>query len=430
LGCSVKKLEIHPMFNKFESDHWLSKQEILGKGIREEDVEAFRIRYYKKQFGVESWYEQLREYTFETQFVELTFEEAVALRDHIVDKRKSERAKIDCPPANIVSVLSKKIDAAMVAATPTGVSGNGFFIKLDTRSPKDCPLYGYDDPGWQQFMATEFKNCPPDGMEIAQLAATNPAAAADMLDNQMAVSFTIAQNKALKVNSGDEALKLLLGSFRIHEDLVGVTSYGPEHFSSGLAIRSWDPWVCEHPEAEFRGFVYEGKLNALTQYFTNCYFPSLPAKKASITSRICSFFEEKVLPRIKATHRSFVIDFLVKADTIMVVELNPFYKGAGAGCFSWKEHRELFMNGPIELRVVEGIPSNCRDMISPPWLRFIESIKETEAVQSKPEKGTTDNSSDSKDRATCKSRTFCCSELDSKSARSRRGGNFDQCCCM
>ena len=82
----------------------------------------------------------------------------------------------------------------------------------------------------------------------------------------------------------------------------------------------------DRPQFEFRGFVSGGKLNAITQYFTCCYFPELVARKASIENRVAtqdvfsSFFQEELAAQLREFHlkvrdliqaEHYVIDFLV-----------------------------------------------------------------------------------------------------------------------
>lgn len=75
----------------------------------------------------------------------------------------------------------------------------------------------------------------------------------------------------------------------------------------------------------------------------------------------------QVLPLVHNVHSSYVIDFYLASDnSIKIVELNPFVRlngstpsnhpqhiGAGACLFSWKENRDLFLNGPFEFRIIE-----------------------------------------------------------------------------
>jgi hypothetical protein len=97
----------------------------------------------------------------------------------------------------------------------------------------------------------------------------------------------------LKVNSGKEAMELLIRSKRVRDDiLVRVLKSDVKNpFQMIVAVRSWNEII---PGFEFRGFVYKKKLNALSQYFENIYIPELSNTKDSIKEQIFKVFEEIV----------------------------------------------------------------------------------------------------------------------------------------
>lgn len=141
---------------------------------------------------------------------------------------------------------------------------------------------------------------------------------------------------------------------------------------------------------EFRGFVNQGRLNALSQYFHMVPHPDLIANKATVQNTILSFFDSV---KHKITHSAFVqtlrslawtdtdalsgsyvIDFYIQADgQPIIIELNPFHIGAGPCLFRWKEDRDLFLNGPFEFRIVESEPSDAIEAVPPKWTRWIRS---------------------------------------------------------
>lgn len=135
--------------------------------------------------------------------------------------------------------------------------------------------------------------------------------------------------------------------------------------------------VPEQPWAEFRGFVHDKSLNALTQYNTSAAFPQLVQHKQAYSDAVQAFFQDKVRD-VLTGHDSYVIDFIVlDTDTadrwqIFVIELNPFYTGAGTGCFSWKHDRELFLHGPYECRIIEQTPEDAADFLPVKWKKYID----------------------------------------------------------
>jgi hypothetical protein len=93
--------------------------------------------------------------------------------------------------------------------------------------------------------------------------------------NSISHAMTIAATKMMKVESGKDGIELLTKSNRVHADLTKSVSFGEEHYESKLIIREWISEVVDHPEMEFRCFVHQRKLNAVTQYFHDTYFKDL-----------------------------------------------------------------------------------------------------------------------------------------------------------
>ena len=66
------------------------------------------------------------------------------------------------------------------------------------------------------------------------------------------------------------------------------------------------------PDIEFRLFVSQGRLTAVSQYMHLVYFPRLnrPSVKAWLASRLASFFENTVKPRLEGLFKrnQYVVD--------------------------------------------------------------------------------------------------------------------------
>ena len=97
--------------------------------------------------------------------------------------------------------------------------------------------------------------------------------------NSIGHAMIIATNKMMKIESSKDAIQLLIKSSRIYEDLSKNVSFGKKHYQSKLVLREWIPEIVDHPELEFRCFVHEKNLNAVSQYFADTYFPELLTKK-------------------------------------------------------------------------------------------------------------------------------------------------------
>jgi len=177
-----------------------------------------------------------------------------------------------------------------------------------------------------------------------------------------------ATTKALKVTSGKEAIEIISKSRRMLVDLSrGVElSRMLQNFPIKIAVRKWH-YI--DPQWEFRGFVYNNKLTALTQYFSYCYFPEVAGAKQETEKKILDFFDTI---KGKIQHSCFVIDFGISNNQVIVIELNPFNKGTGTSHFKWAEDQQIMREGPFEFRVTmspnptaqtQGIPTFWRDLL-------------------------------------------------------------------
>ena len=133
----------------------LTDEEIKKLGIPEHAIEMFRRTRYQANFGIDTWYDKLEEYTFKTTQFDLTWEEADALArpDRLRTAEDACAKKLflsRCPGANslapfflfsvAMSGLIVGIDRILSQWRKKGVSS--VFVKLSTRSPKDVTVYG------------------------------------------------------------------------------------------------------------------------------------------------------------------------------------------------------------------------------------------------------------------------------------------------
>ncbi|KAF0982944.1 hypothetical protein FDP41_010923 [Naegleria fowleri] len=357
--------------SSFSSPFLLSDDQIRKLGIEDHRLEWYRRRHYQNCFALDTWYNQLDKYTFRTMSTELKFEEAKALISLIklnqsICSSRSEwnRTTREHPQVTnsdhrltdsemeLLKRIEERIDQCM--KQHQDVFRNGAFVKLNTRSPKDVPWREHDNSIYQQLVQ----------IEMNQLNEKTP--------NNVYVAFLKAMNKSMRVRNGKEALELLGRSQRIYEDLQKNTEFGEELYDSKIIIREWIDEVIENPQYEFRCFVHENHLNAISQYFSDVKFQELCDRKLEIQQQINEFFQHTVLT--STTHSSFVIDFFVSPTRgVMVIELNPFHIGAGACLFSWKQDRQIMMFGPQEFRIKEqnADESIYKSFLTVPWEKYL-----------------------------------------------------------
>jgi hypothetical protein len=288
----------------YQSPYLLSDDQILKLGVPDHCIEIYRRKHYQDSYGLNSWYHipELQTSTFRTVQLELSFEEAEAIckqyRKNL--KIKDDKINITEHQIELLNKLKIKLEDTLKDQFP-----NGAFVKLNTRSPKDAPWRETSNPVYQNTVDIEMKKLN-----------------GNLTPNNVYIAFLKAMNKCMKVTNSEQAFQLLTRSERVNADLQKNLQYGSELFTSKIEIREWIDEVAEHPEMEFRSFVHNKQLNAVSQYFSDNYFESLHVHGAQerIQNQLSSFFE-----RVKQyiPHPSFVIDFYVRQDgTVMIIELN------------------------------------------------------------------------------------------------------------
>jgi hypothetical protein len=131
------------------------------------------------------------------------------------------------------------------------------------------------------------------------------------------------------VTNVDEAIDLFSYSARIISDIKRAIDL--DKWDIHVVVRSFSSVPIE---GELRGFVHNGRLRALSQYYSECHFPKLVSEKEEVAKKVKSFHKsvKKLL-----SFSSYIFDVVVYDDkSIKVVELNPFGQHTGAALFSWK----------------------------------------------------------------------------------------------
>lgn len=128
---------------EFRNKFHLTDEEVLALGVSEHNVESYRRAYYTQQFAIDTWYLKLSEHTFQTTQLEMTFEEAEAIRYYHLKNVKLLKDGEE-PHKTVLEDLVVRIDKTM---KEMGVSK--VMIKLKTRSPKDVPVYDFENKDLQ-----------------------------------------------------------------------------------------------------------------------------------------------------------------------------------------------------------------------------------------------------------------------------------------
>jgi D123 len=123
---------------------------------------------------------------------------------------------------------------------------------------------------------------------------------------------------AMRSRTGTEALDLLCRSERIHADL-DLALERPSQWTQKIVIREW---MCIPLQFEFRGFVRNRSLNALSQYYHTCFYEDVHKHHQLCCDLITEFYATHIRHLIPI--ESCVCDFVVDLEhkRVLVVELN------------------------------------------------------------------------------------------------------------
>ncbi|KAL6050058.1 Cell division cycle protein 123 [Balamuthia mandrillaris] len=179
--------------------------------------------------NLENWYPQLKEYTFETTFLNLSPEEARAIVSTYQQKQRQEcgkeQAKAEEEELHLLSQLKERINNAIKAFVGGEGEDGGAFVRLSTRSPKDATIAG--DKTMRLFEE-----------ELERMEQEEQVENAREDENARLVALIVASTKAMMVCSGEEALQLITTSERSHEDLLLALEF-PEEWDMKVIIRKW-----------------------------------------------------------------------------------------------------------------------------------------------------------------------------------------------
>lgn len=286
-----------------------------------------RLRSENLSWDIDVWYPSVQTVTFPTRFLPMTMKEARAILSfHDVSWRHAKDA-LQPEEIAILKGLERSIDC-IVKEFP----GECAFLRLCGRSPKDGePL---DRSSVMQKYRSELASLQQAGMPL----------------NGNTKMIAIARTTTLKVTNGKEAMSLLLTSERVYSDMLDWIKYGePEQ----ICLRRWDGDLTL--EYEFRLFVCNNKVTAISQYDHYTYFPSLAPLKDEIQEGLMKTWAQA---HALIGSASYVVDmgYLPNRphgdERFIVIELSPFLPCTGASLFNWTSDIDV-MEGraPMEFRI-------------------------------------------------------------------------------
>jgi hypothetical protein len=306
------------------------------------------------EYTLEKFYEELKEYTFKTEFLQLTIEESQVLYTSC----KGYYSKGDFKyyfqknDENVYNEIKNKINK---------IINNNFekkaFIKLSTRSPKDSIT---------DFKKNVEKNSINERMiknfcqELKKYEKNDK--------NGHTIAFVNSTRKTMVIKNGEEAMEILYKSSRIREDLMKALDF-PNEFNLFITIREW---INIDSKDEFRCFVYNKKLTAVSQYCYYQYYENM-IDKNKLKKLVTDFYDQV---KEKIMIENYIMDICVNEDKVYLIELNPFFRDTSPCLFSWnKDDIGIIKNGSssLEIRYLDKVVEYPYDCISNDWKLFIEN---------------------------------------------------------
>ncbi|CAH1773218.1 unnamed protein product [Owenia fusiformis] len=299
----------------------------LGGFISEQEISDYQNSVL--DVNTELWVDILKEETFPTKYCEITKEDAnlfIEIYERLYkDIDESKIAGIDWrdglneQEVKQVEILRNRLQSKIDEFVK---EGSDVFVKTSSRSAKDAPLV-------QKRFVDIFKktiNTCRDNSENSQISALLTAAF-----------------EAQRIHSAEEVFDMFLRSLRIYQDLT-LARDNPERFNENFVIRKF---IDIDIDMEFRGFVFEHDLVALSQYNYLIFSGRLLKEGKQISERIQRFFDKSIKEKMKQKNfpHDYVIDFAVcnnsTEEKIWVIEINPFLETTDGALFSWNKERHL-----------------------------------------------------------------------------------------
>lgn len=332
---------------KFEFSHFFSFFKKQAKATV--SSKAMQSALQKKQrhlpFDFDQWYTKLKDHTFESEILSIKPEVALAMK-HYYGQKFLHRHQLTEKDMQLLIELEQHIQKVL----DTKFANQKVFVRMSDRSPKDgLPLLKENES-----IESTFEKA------IADLDQANP----NYLNSKM-IRLTEAQMQLLQCQNAKEVLNLLLSSERVFEDLSLALECkefnADDQWLTSIIVRQWQPDLRE--DMEFRLFVYEGQINAITQYNPYCVYPSLANK----TSEELNTLSNKMVTFAKQIHplieqKSYILDIAIINGEPKVIELNPFDPSTGPGLFSWQNDKQLLTSHGYEHPVFKIRKEECPNL--------------------------------------------------------------------
>lgn len=294
-----------------------------------------KIRHEGCPFCLDQWYPLVEPITYKTYFIPLRLEQAEAITSYYKTKY-FEKDEFTRQHTIILEDLEKQIDE-LFEREPT-LKNKGAFVRLCDRSPKD------GHPNNPQYFYKQYLNNLEKISKEQKLDKTKG-------NTKM---MAIAKTNYLIVKNSEDAMSLLLSSRKVYLDMLDWQKYGGKE---QLCFREFDDQLQD--DNEYRVFVYENKLTAISQYDPYGKYTDCIENKEKVEKMINEYWTCEVKNRMKIDN--YVVDFCFEKDKVKLIEFNPFKDSTGAGLYDWKRDAKELRYGDGKLKIVLNEYPNIDD---------------------------------------------------------------------
>jgi hypothetical protein len=185
--------------------------------------------------------------------------------------------------------------------------------------------------------------------EYKRLLKANPQVLTASLNDRMELFFKAAGN-ALRYKTADELLRAFILSTRILQDMLIFLQLEDEQ--QNFVFREWEPVPVD---AEFRLFVINDALTAISEYMFKLYSPRLVAAQNSIRTRLTTYYEDVIAPALRHLYPKYIVDVTIRGFNgsnesewrPQVLEVNPLVAldagFSGEALFADEEGKQILM---------------------------------------------------------------------------------------